>query len=66
MTTNIKNFIELVSIYNSKYIIPIRDIQCVYTADNNSQEVEIHLNNGDMIPVKTPYDDIVKILFNDN
>lgn len=66
MTTNIKNFIELVSIYDSKYIIPICDIQCVYIANDNSQEVEIHLTNGDMIPVKTPYDDIVKILFNNN
>lgn len=56
-------FIELVSEFDSKYVIPIDSITTVYQAEPNSVMTEVYYGKEEFIRTKTPYDVIVDKLF---
>lgn len=56
-------FIELVSEFDSKYVIPIDSITTVYQAESNSVMTEVYYGKEEFIRTKTPYEIIVDKLF---
>jgi hypothetical protein len=58
-----RKFIELVSEFDTKYVIPIDSITTVYQSEPNSPITEVYYGKEDFVRTKTPYDVIVNKLF---
>lgn len=58
-----KKFIELVSEFDSKYVIPIDEITTVYQESEDSELTDVYFGNEDHIRTKTPYNIITDKLF---
>ena len=56
-------FIELVSEFGGKYIIPTDSITTVYQEEPNSSITEVYYGKEEFIRTTTPYDVIVNKLF---
>lgn len=58
-----RKFIELLSEFDSIYVIPIDAITTVYKENNESIVTEIYYGKDEFVRTKTPYDVIINRLF---
>lgn len=58
-----RKFIELLSEFDSIYVIPVDAITTVYKESNESIVTEVYYGKDEFVRTKTPYDSIINRLF---
>lgn len=58
-----RKFIELLSEFDSIYVIPVDAITTVYKESNESIITEVYYGKDEFVRTKTPYDVIINKLF---
>lgn len=58
-----RKFIELLSEFDSIYVIPVDAITTVYRENNESKITEVYYGKDEFVRTKTPYDTILNRLF---